>query len=379
MQNVIDLRPVKQTGHNCKITAIAAVDLFFATQFEYEPIPLHKKKDAPTSIRKLSKKRKSIQGELLEVGQLSQIFADLSYDTEIIDFKDNYDLFRENIIQHIDAGNLLIAFFAVDVKTGLPSDRYEQNNEHAAILHGYHKQTDTLIVTHWDKRRETTIKDFYSSSMVLPEKREPEYYVNIKHLDKDKKYELVKDDSSWSSTKSIVPQSNSGFQAKLLVIKKPEQATICVSRRKLLNSAMIPLLFKQLKIKTDELIRKGSIVTFSNLNYKNIVKVAQTLNSQLEQCLCDFYSNALDLNDFKKACIDSIEAAEPEFKKHRGWYKIHEILRNILGILAILTVIPALVISISTKQGYIGTFFTTPRTDSEEKLSLFKKKINLLE
>ena len=66
------------------------------------------------------------------------------------------------------------------------------------------------------------------------------------------------------------------------------------------------------------------------------------------------------------------------FKQHRGWHKVSRILRGILGILAGLTIIPGIVVAAGVKQGYIGTFFKTPKTDSEEKLELFKQNLNNL-
>ena len=44
MKKLINLKPTHQTGHNCKTTAIATVDKYFADQLGFEPIPLHKKK-----------------------------------------------------------------------------------------------------------------------------------------------------------------------------------------------------------------------------------------------------------------------------------------------------------------------------------------------
>ena len=74
MKKSISVTPIHQTGHNCKITAIATVDKHFADKVGFEPIPLHKQKIAPMSIRKLSKTKESRQGELLEVRQFSEIF-----------------------------------------------------------------------------------------------------------------------------------------------------------------------------------------------------------------------------------------------------------------------------------------------------------------
>ena len=73
--------------------------------------------------------------------------------------------------------------------------------------------------------------------------------------------------------------------------------------------------------------------------------------------------------------MTAIEAAELEFKKHHGWHQISLILRIILGVLAIIMVIPFIAIAIGTRQGYRGTFFKTPETDLEKNVELFKQNL----
>jgi hypothetical protein len=188
---------------------------------------LHKKKTARISIRQLSKAKGSQQGELLEIRQFSEIFAELGYETELIDSQDNYDSFQANVTNNIKQGNLVIACFAVDRRSGFPSTNYEKDNEHAAILHGFNDETGELDMTHWDQHRKTTMKDFYDSSMMLLKQRNPEYYVNVKHLDKNKKYDLHSDQTERvlpaHYKKSIIPTPNSGFRGKLLVINSDPQ------------------------------------------------------------------------------------------------------------------------------------------------------------
>ena len=344
----------------------------------FEPIPLHKKKQAPISIRQLSKTKGSQQGELLEVRQLSEIFADLGYETELIDFQDNYQVLRDTVTNNIQQGNLVIVGFAVDRLTGYPSTHYNRDNEHVAVVHGFNNESGELDVTHWNKHRKTTIKDLYDSSMVLLKQRNPEYYVNIKYADKSKKYDLYTDQTGHSlpthHKKSLIPTANSGFRGKLVVIKQPKLEHIHKARLALLNAVNLMNLFAELKLKIDELIDKGSEKNKHHRQYKEVSKVAMQLNDKLNDANKQLTADPIkNLERFKQQCVGAIEAAEPEFKKHRGWHKISLILRSILGVLATITVIPAIVVAVATKQGYLNTFFKTPKTDSEEKLASAKQ------
>jgi hypothetical protein len=68
-----------------------------------------------------------------------------------------------------------------------------------------------------------------------------------------------------------------------------------------------------------------------------------------------------------KKAIDSLKEA----KNHRGWHKINPILRAIVGILAF-CVSP--IVELFSKNGYVGTFFKTPETDTAKKIEDFKTK-----
>lgn len=383
MKKQINLKPIQQTGHNCKPTAIAAVDNFFADQLGFQAIPLHKKKTALLSIRQLSKTKGSQQGELLEVRQFSEIFMDLGYETELIDVQDNYDSFHDHVTDNIKKGNLIIACFAVNRRTGLPSHHYEPNNEHAAVLHGFNDETGELQMTHWGEVRKTTMKEFYASSLLLPKQRKPEYYVNIKHVTKNRKYDLHNDQTGTylpaHYKKSIIPTPNSGFRGKLIVIKKPVLENILEVR----SGALIPLklttLFTKLKLTTNELIKKGNKKNNYRNQYQELGKLASELNKQLAQAEMQFLIDpTINLDQFKQQCNTAIKAAENEFKKHRGWHQINLILRAILGVLSGLTIIPGIMIAVGARHGYIGTFFKTPKTNSVEKLELFEQNLNNL-
>lgn len=61
-----------------------------------------------------------------------------------------------------------------------------------------------------------------------------------------------------------------------------------------------------------------------------------------------------------------------EAQIHRGWHKTNPTLKSIIGVLAISV---ALIIEVTTKRGYIGTFFKTPETDTVSKVNDFKTKL----
>ena len=380
MDILINLNPVHQTGHNCKSTAIATVDKYFAEKIGFEPIPLHKKKEAAISIRQLSKTKGSRQGELLEARQLSEIFVDLGYEAELIDFQDNYDLFKHCVTHNIKTGHLVIACFSVDRRTQRPSTRYKAENEHAAILHGFNDETGALDITHWGRSIRTTMKDFYDSSMVLLKERNPEYYINIKQSNKVKKYELYSDQTGAhlpaEYKKSLIPSSNSGFRGKLFVIKQPELKHILEARQILLCPANVRKLLTDFQLEIDELITMGNKkIKYHGQNQK-MREIAVRLNAQLDDAKKKFFTDhTITISQFKQTCMTAIEAAELEFKKHHGWHQISLILRIILGVLAIIMVIPFIAIAIGTRQGYRGTFFKTPETDLEKNVELFKQNL----
>lgn len=234
MKRCINITPIDQTGHNCKIVAIATVDNYFAKQLGFMPIPLHKQKCHPASIRQIAKKKGSLQGELLEIRLFSEILADLGYATELVDVQSDLLTFQRQIQRHIDSGSLIIGCFAVNRITGQPTLSYE-NNEHAAVLHGYNFETGMLNMTHWGKNRITSIQNFYDSSMLLPEQRNAEYYINIKSMFPHKKYELCSAETPLRR-QTIVPSPQSGFRGKLIIIKPPNPKEMVAIRQKLMGS-----------------------------------------------------------------------------------------------------------------------------------------------
>lgn len=188
------------------------------------------------------------------------------------------------------------------------------------------------------------------------------------------------------------------------------------------------LLLKNLDLKLQELIEKGSPVdktssekkiSFNkkyNPNYSDVAPVAKALRESLTQASHDFFNNILSVKnfetfketylnvidssenashslglifqknfeEFKQTCTDAIQNSKAEFAKFRGWAKwyneLNPRLKSILlcikaigGIVAGITIIPAVLTEIYTKPGYLKTFFGNEKTDSQKKLENFEQ------
>ncbi|KTD50944.1 hypothetical protein [Legionella quateirensis] len=141
-------------------------------------------------------------------------------------------------------------------------------------------------------------------------------------------------------------------------------------------------LLATLQIKTKELIAKGTEDnTLFDPRYVKIGKAAATLNQELEKAGNQFFANPTATNFplFKQACNAAIKTAAVEFKNNRSswsikaWNEINPILRGILGIVALLTFIPALIVAMKSRHGYFNTFFSKLQTDSFEQLQSFER------
>jgi hypothetical protein len=107
--------------------------------------------------------------------------------------------------------------------------------------------------------------------------------------------------------------------------------------------------------------------------YIDASKAALLLSHKLQFAGETFFANpdATSLKAFKASCKNIFASKEAQgLKEHRElWYQIHPILRGILGVLAALTIFPALIVGVISQHGYAGTFFTTPETTSGWALS----------
>ncbi|MBA2655905.1 MAG: hypothetical protein H0U70_02855 [Tatlockia sp.] len=147
------------------------------------------------------------------------------------------------------------------------------------------------------------------------------------------------------------------------------------------------LLLNSLQIKINELKTKGDIESLTfNENYAPVAAAAHGLAHSLKDARDEFFSarpTKNSLTKFKSSCTMAIQIADEEFVKFRGgiakYFAIYPLLegicrvcRAILGILAGVTLLPALVTSICAPQGYLSTFFYT-KTNSKYNLDLFEQ------
>ncbi|MBL7479973.1 hypothetical protein [Legionella bononiensis] len=114
--------------------------------------------------------------------------------------------------------------------------------------------------------------------------------------------------------------------------------------------------------------------------YKKLAIAANKLKTTLENARDNFFDNApteTSLKLFQETCSQAIKEARIEFSKHQGlWDQLHPILKGILGVIALITIIPAAIVQLQSPRGFVGTFFKTPKPDSLAKLESFEKDLS---
>lgn len=136
---------------------------------------------------------------------------------------------------------------------------------------------------------------------------------------------------------------------------------------------------EQLNIKIKELINKGNRENpMFNPAYITVAKAAMVLETRLREEGKTFFAAPSEktFNDFKHNITSAIETASQDFRQHRGlWHNLNPLIKGFLGVLAALTIIPALTVAATARHGYMKTFFMTPPTDAENQLRTFKRNI----
>ena len=114
--------------------------------------------------------------------------------------------------------------------------------------------------------------------------------------------------------------------------------------------------------------------------YTNIAQQMRELHTTLTQKKDSFfaYPTAKGLAAFRQESLAAIDSVEKNAQEHRGWHTVHPILRAIVGILAAISVIPALVVAKESKHGFFQTFFAKPETDTQQKAAAFREKFNAI-
>jgi hypothetical protein len=99
--------------------------------------------------------------------------------------------------------------------------------------------------------------------------------------------------------------------------------------------------------------------------YNLVIEGITDLSDTLEVVMGYFFKEPtqLQFQKCKKICLREIGDAKIKFGQYREcWFAINPIIRKILGILASITVLPALITFAKAKHGYVHTFFKTPET-----------------
>lgn len=213
---------ISQNGHICKLTALANLDLLYATNRGIPNIPLRKNRsgyyasqineyhsgDAGTSIREKAKRFGSSQGEILQVDDLKTVAREMGYMAETLTPGD-LDQCRAHIVEHLNKGAPLVTFFQVssgdeNARRFWPRSTDMSGSgerfEHAALIVGIDTRLDTVDLAH---RGEVfpgiPLTDLHRSMDTLPAIRQPEVYerTNMARSEKErhsyKKYEFVSD------------------------------------------------------------------------------------------------------------------------------------------------------------------------------------------
>ena len=244
-ERYLPVTPIQQTGSNCKVVALTCVEKYWGTRLNFFSIPLHKNthnhadkhydtKPAAYSMRQIAKTHRSVQGELLEVTQLTKIMGTIGYQSHIVNCMGNKELFINTIKHHILKEQPLICFFSVYhdydscwYKYGLPNTDpalSSQFSEHAAVIIGFNLINNTVRVAHWEGLHDFNIDHLYESTMLLKEQRDKESYYKLGIYSRRKKYELSSNDPQ--NKASINPANNSGFKGQLVVIEAPDIVNI---------------------------------------------------------------------------------------------------------------------------------------------------------
>ena len=131
-------------------------------------------------------------------------------------------------------------------------------------------------------------------------------------------------------------------------------------------------LLKQLKTIKESLEKKNG----TSNGYTKVSNKINALYNSLETERKAFFSNPTteQFQQFHKNCTKAMDEATKEAGQHRGWHAIHPIIKGIMGVLAAIAVLPAFIVAVQSKHGYIGTFFATPETTTSEQMSPIKKQ-----
>ncbi|KTD50997.1 hypothetical protein [Legionella quateirensis] len=144
--------------------------------------------------------------------------------------------------------------------------------------------------------------------------------------------------------------------------KQPAEPKIDLSKEHAQFNTLLDDL-KAIHAKLDKKFKSG------NTKYEIAAKLADLTHTNIKHFGEQFFANPNKetLKTLNQMTNYFVKQLDPVLKEHRGNSFVHALvaaLKGIMGVVAALTVIPALVVEATTKKGYTGTFFSTPETAS---------------
>lgn len=202
-------------------------------------------------------------------------------------------------------------------------------------------------------------------------------------------YNLIEKDGSVRLVQKIIDEYNKDISAPPF-----EEPPFAYTKQKDITSALgdkekpkinlepyeikFKYLLEQLKENGDLLAQKAQ----TNSRYWAVALSVEDLYETLEKEMGTFFAtpSATTFQECQKKCEAIIIATANESAQHRGWHKIDPIIRGITGVLAALTLVPALIVAATSTHGYFQTFFAKPATATSEKINplttQFEKQLN---
>jgi hypothetical protein len=125
----------------------------------------------------------------------------------------------------------------------------------------------------------------------------------------------------------------------------------------------------------EKLSEKGK---YGNKKYQNTAEQVLSVYVGIKDAGESFFSkpNSSTLINFSDVTIAQINSIDTVLQEHRGnqfGRGLVAVLNGLLGIIAALTVLPALIVEVSTNKGYAGTFFSAPQPESAKAFQSVKK------
>lgn len=221
-----------QLGHICKIEALSLINNFYYPDDSELHVPLFKMGKKTKSIREISKKMGSLQGEVLDREAIFNIAKESNLNPELQVFK-SYVEFRYKLVNAIQKNKPSIICYSVSPETSPQynidcADRYRGFNEHAGIISDYDPKTDAFKLLY---EKEEVSKNYfvngfllYLSNASIQLKRNEENYKQLKAIkiksqkivngNKYYKYESV----PWWVNESLETNEPSGLGFKGIIL-----------------------------------------------------------------------------------------------------------------------------------------------------------------